>query len=116
MLRNNAVAVFLISLFTLSIAACSTVAPSQGYRPSGSTAAPWQISGELFDITNVKIFVNGSKVIDERLSLMSGDGEFNSSYSGKHIMASCSTSTGLMSSSTKCIVFVDNEKAATLSF
>lgn len=116
MLRKNAVAVFFISLFTLSIEACSTVAPSQGYRPSGSTAAPWQISGELFDITNVKIFVNGSKVIDERLSLMSGDGEFNSSYNGKQIMASCSTSTGLMSSSTKCFVFVDNEKAATLSF
>ena len=116
MLRKNTAAVFFISLFTLSITACTTVAPSQGYRPSGSTAAPWQISGELFDFTNVKIFVNGSKVIDERLSLMSGNGEFNSSYNGKQIMASCATSTGLLSSSTKCIVFVDNEKAATLSF
>jgi hypothetical protein len=116
MLRKNAIAAFFISAFTLSITACTTVAPSQGYRPSGSTAAPWQISGELFDITNVKIFVNGSMVIDKRLSLLTGDGEFNSSYNGKQIMASCSTNTGLVSSSTKCIVFVDNEKAATLSF
>lgn len=106
----------LISLLALSTAACTTVAPSQGYRSAGSTAAPWQISGELFDFTNVKIFINGAKIIDERLSLLSGDGDFHSSYSGKQIMASCSTSSGLVSASTKCIVFVANEKAATLSF
>lgn len=116
MLRKNTIAVFFISIFSLSITACSTVAPSQGYRPSGSTAAPWQISGELFDFTNVKIFINGTTVIDKRISLMSGEGEFNSTYNGKQIMASCSTSSGLMSTSTKCIVFVENEKAATLSF
>lgn len=107
---------FFSYLLVFFLAACSTVAPSQGYRTAGSVAAPWQISGELFDFTNVKIFINGAKVIDERLSLLSGDGEFHSSYNGKQIMASCSTSTGLMSSSTKCFVFVENEKAATLTF
>lgn len=106
----------LFPLLALSIAACSTVAPSQGYRPSGSTAAPWQISGELFDFTNVKIFINGSMVIDRRLSLMSGDGEFQGSYNGKQITANCSTSSGLLVSATRCLVFVENEKAATLSF
>ena len=109
----SAITIFLISVLTTG---CSTVAPSQGYRPAGSTAAPWQISGELFDFTNVKIFINGSKVIDERVSLMSGDGEFHATYNGKQVMASCSTSAGLMTTSTKCIVFVENEKAATLSF
>lgn len=107
---------FAISLLFLSVTACTTVAPSQGYRSAGSMAAPWQISGELFDFTNVKIFINGSKIIDERLSLLSGDGDFHASYSGKQILASCSTSTGLMATSTKCFVFVENEKAATLSF
>ena len=116
MIRKTAVATLSLSLLVLPVAACTTVAPSQGYRSAGSTAAPWQIRGELFDITNVKIFVNDAKVIDERLSLMSGDGEFRSSYNGKEIMASCATSAGLVMSSTKCIVFVDNEKAATLTF
>ena len=101
---------------TVALTACSTVAPSQGYRPSGSTAAPWQISGELFDFTNVKIFIDGTKVIDKRLSLMSGEGEFQSTYGGKQILASCSSSSGLVTASTKCIVFVENERAATLSF
>jgi len=116
MSRRLAISAATIALIALSISACSTVAPSQGYRSAGSTAAPWQISGELFDFTNVKIFIDGAIVIDERISLLSGDGEFHSSYNGKQIMANCSTSSGLMSSSTKCFVFVDNERAATLSF
>ncbi len=107
---------FSISLLALSVAACTTVAPSQGYRSAGSTAAPWQISGELFDFTNVKIFINGAKVIDERLSLLSGDGDFHASYNGKQILASCTTNTGFIATTTKCYVFVENEKAATLSF
>ena len=100
-------------LATLVLAGCTVAAPSQGYRPAGSTAPPWQISGELFDFTNVKIFVNGAKVIDERLSFFAGDGEFQSSYNGKRIMANCYTDGW---GATKCIVFVENEKAATLSF
>jgi hypothetical protein len=103
-------------LLATLLCACSTIAPSQGYRPAGSMAAPWQIHGELFDFTNVKIFIDGSKVIDERLSFISGDGEFRSSYGGKQIGANCSMSTGLMASVTRCLVFVNNEKAATLSF
>jgi len=116
MQNRIAVTALTISLLSVLTTGCSTVAPSQGYRPAGSTAAPWQISGELFDFTNVKIFINGSKVIDERVSLMSGEGEFHTSFNGKQVMASCSTSAGLMATSTKCIVFVENEKAATLSF
>jgi len=104
------------NLIILACVGCSTTAPSQSYRPAGSTAAPWQIGGELFDFTNVKITVNGTKVIDDRLSLASGDGEFVGHYSGKQVLASCSTSSGLMSSVTRCIVFINNEKAATLSF
>jgi hypothetical protein len=107
-------------IFTLLVAsflaACTTVAPSQGYRSAGSTAAPWQIRGELFDITNVKIYINDTKVIDDRISLMSGDGEFRSRYDGESISASCSATSGLLTVSTKCIIFVENERAATLSF
>jgi hypothetical protein len=100
----------------LAIAGCTTVAPSQGYRPPGSTAAPWQIRGELFDFTNVKIYIDGTKVIDDRVSLISGDGEFHSTYQGKPVSASCHTSAGLVNINTHCIVFVQNERAATLTF
>ena len=76
-------------------------------------ASPWQISGELFDFTNVRIFINGTKVIDRRLSLISGEGEFQGNYNGKPITANCTTNA---LGSTRCLVFVDNERAATLSF
>jgi hypothetical protein len=65
----------------------------------------------------VKVFVNDTKVIDNRLSLMSRDGEFRGSYAGKSVTTSCSTSSGLLTAGTRCIVFVENERAAaTLSF
>lgn len=115
-LKENMLKKLLTIGLTIAVTACTTVAPSQGYRPPGSTAAPWQISGELFDFTNIKIYINGSKIIDDRISLLSGNGDFQATYNGKQIMASCATSSGLMSNSTKCFVFVENEKAATLSF
>lgn len=114
--NKKQVALAIVGLVFTSLVACTSVAPSQGYRPAGSTEAPWQISGELFDFTNVKIFINGVKIIDERVSLMTGDGEFGASYRGKRVMANCGTSAGLITSATRCIVFVENEKAATLSF
>lgn len=104
---------FPLLVLVTSLVGCTTVAPSQNYRSAGSTAAPWQIRGELFDITNVKIFINESKVIDERLSLLSGEGEFRSSYQNKTVTASCTTN---VFASTRCMVFIDNERAATLSF
>ena len=107
---------FLSIVIIISLAACTITAPSQGYLPSGSTAAPWEISGELFDFTNVKIYVNGSKVIDERISLFSGNGEFRGKYDTKNISASCAVSSGLFPAATRCVVFVENERAATLSF
>lgn len=98
------------------LAGCTAVAPPQGYRPAGSTSAPWQIRGEMFDMTNVKIFIDDTKVIDERVSFVSGDGEFRSNYRGKPVSASCHTSMGLVNVNTHCIVFVENERAATLTF
>lgn len=116
MFKKLVVITALSTILALSTSSCTTVAPVQGYRPPGSTAVPWQISGELFDFTNVKIFINGAKVIDQRLSMLSGDGEFQGAFNGKQVMASCSTSTGFVTMATKCIVFVENERAATLSF
>jgi hypothetical protein len=57
---------------------CST--PIQRSWPAGSVTASLQIKGELVDMTDVRIFINGEKVIDDRLSLLSGDGQFHGSY------------------------------------
>ena len=102
--------------FIALLVGCAT-APSQGYRPANYAGAPWNISGEMNQFTNgVVIKINGQTVIDKTLSLLSGDGEFSGQYDGKAVNATCMTSMGMFASKTNCFVFVNSEKAATLTF
>lgn len=102
---------------TLLVAACATQAPTQGYRPAGYTGAPWTITGSVSLLTGAATFdINSQRVIDDRLNLLTGDGEFNGNYQGKKVQASCITKTGFISTNTTCFVFIDGEKAATLTF
>jgi hypothetical protein len=107
-------------LFTAAFAVlatgCASVAPSPNYAPTATTAAGLQIRGELVDLTDVKIFVNGNKVIDEQLALLSGEGAFRGSYEGKRVLADCSSKSGLTLAKTRCVVSVGNESGSTLSF
>jgi hypothetical protein len=108
----------LVTIFALIalLVGCAT-APSQGYRPANYAGAPWNISGEMNQFTNgVVIKINGQTVIDKTLSLLSGDGEFSGQYDGKAVNATCMTSMGVFANKTNCFVFVNSEKAATLTF
>jgi hypothetical protein len=104
----------LIALMMVLLVGCATSAPSQGYRPANYAGAPWNISGEKDQVTNaVVIKINNQVVISNTLSLLSSDGEFSGSYEGKPVTASCMTD---MNMKTNCFVFINGEKAATLSF
>jgi hypothetical protein len=103
-----------VSIFT---AGCASQAPSQGYRPAGYTGEQWSITGEVNLLTGFAAFnINGQRVIDGRLNLLTGDGEFSGAYQGKPITATCITKTGFVTTATTCFVFVAGEKAATLTF
>lgn len=98
------------------LAGCAS-APSQGYRPANYAGAQWNISGEMNQFTNgIVIRINGQTVIDKTLSLLSGDGEFFGQYEDKAVTATCMTSMGMFVTKTNCFVFVNSEKAATLTF
>jgi hypothetical protein len=99
---------------TVFATGCST--PIQGYWPASSKTAHLQIRGELVDMADVKIFINGEKVIDDRLALLSGDGEFHGSYEGQEVTANCSSKAGLVSDKTRCAVYVGHRRASTLAF
>ena len=102
--------------FTLAIVGCAS-APSQGYRPANYSGTPWNISGELNQFSNgVVIKINNQSVIQGSLSLLTSDGEFSGTYEGRPVNASCLTSMGLFSNKTNCFVFINGEKAATLTF
>jgi hypothetical protein len=98
---------------TVFATGCST--PIQGYLPASSKTAGWKISGELVDMADVRIFINGEKVIDDRLALLSGAGEFHGSYAGQEVTANCSSKAGIVTDKTKCAVFVGNRRASTLA-
>lgn len=68
------------------------------------------IRGELVDSTDVRIFVNGEKVIEDQISLMHGDGKFNGNYQGKPVSADCATAAGRRSNATTCTVAVAGER------
>jgi hypothetical protein len=95
---------------------CASVAPDAHYAPAATTAAGLQLRGELVDQTDVKIFVNGQKVIDEQLGLVSGEGAFRGSYDGQRVAADCSSAAGLTLAKTRCVVSVGNGGGSTLSF
>lgn len=92
---------------------CTTL-PAE-FMPADSAVAHLKIRGELVDMADVKIFINGEKVIDDRLTLLSGDGEFQGLYGGRQVTASCSSKSGLVAEKTRCAVFVDRHRASTLS-
>lgn len=100
-----------------------TIAPFLGLILSGCAAfAPateshyvsadgkLQIRGELVDSSSVKIFVNDSKVIDEHVSLVRGDGAFAGTWQGKRVSADCSTAGGRQLHGTTCLVAVGGER------
>lgn len=89
MLRNIAVSAGLILL----LPACSLTTPVTGSQYVSADGAI-KIRGELVDSSDVKIFVNDAKVIEDRVSLLSGEGEFAGNFQGKPVHATCATPSG----------------------
>lgn len=104
----------LIASMIVLLAGCTTIAPSQTYRPANYSGNAWDISGELNDFTDmVAIKINNEVVILHDLSDWHLDGEFTGIYKGQPVSASCVTDG---TNTTHCFVFINNEKAATLTF
>ncbi len=104
----------LIASMMVLLTGCSTIAPSQTYRPANYAGTAWDIAGEIDDLTDmVTIKINNEIVITHYLSTWTGDGEFSSAYKGKTVTASCMTDG---TNTTHCFVFINGEKAATLTF
>lgn len=103
-------------LAILALAGCATTAPSNAYRAAGQVDA-WRIGGSGNPLTgSVTITINGQTVIDDSITPLGLDREFNSTYQGKAISANCHGVSSLLSENIDCMVFVNNERASTLKF
>ena len=101
---------FIITVaFVLTLSGCVSFAPvtASHYTSKDGTLT---IHGQLVDGTDVRIFVNGEKVIDGQVSLLRGDGKFNGNYQGKPVSADCSTPAGRQLNTTTCTVAVAGER------
>jgi hypothetical protein len=97
------------AVLAVTLSGCAALAPVTGnyYTSRDGKVA---IHGELVDSSNVRIFVNGDKVIDDQVSLLHGDGKFEGKWQGKRVSADCSTAAGGQLNATLCMVAVGGER------
>jgi hypothetical protein len=93
----------------VTISGCSALAPVTGSHYT-SRDGKLDIQGQLVDSSDVRIFVNGDKVIDDQISLLHGDGKFDGQWQGKQVSADCSTAAGRKFNDTRCTVAVGGER------
>ena len=106
--------VLCVMLMALLCGGCAAAA-KQLYRPADTAATEWLIEGRQSGFGKISISINGTPVIDGKISLWSGAGDFTGMYSGRTIAASCSKSEG-SGVRTRCVLYVNGDKATTIYF
>ena len=96
------------AVLAVTLSGCGALAPVTGSHYT-SRDGKLAIHGELVDNSDLRIFVNGAKVIDDQISLLHGDGRFDGDWQGKRVSASCATAAGGRSG-TRCLVAVGSER------
>lgn len=122
--------IFLTILLSVIVSACATisrdVSPPQSFRPKNSENL-WRITGSLDNefkqgvvSAHVKrilhVHINGEEVITGQLSARA-TGELTGSYQNHPIIATCSSEQKTANwIDVRCMILIDNERAATLTF
>lgn len=111
--------IFLLTA-ALLIGCTTTVSPTQSYRPANYPGAAWSIGarsegGTLSD--EITVTINGQAIANGTLNELKPSDNFTGTFEGRNILAECSlVNSGQLTYGHECIVFVDNERAAQLSF
>jgi hypothetical protein len=97
----------------LTLAACTTASPKQFYRPSGAEQQI-EISGRFNQISfEHQVILNGETVITGDLPYNYDDASFSGQYQGRNVTSDCHWKS---KADLQCLVKVDDEAAATLTF
>jgi hypothetical protein len=109
----------LISMFLLTLAACSVAPQKQFYRAAGDSDQ-LSISGEFRPLDglngSVDVIINNDVVSTGKIPL-SVDFEFSGTYENKTVDAVChKKSNGGLVYTINCLILINNERAATLVF
>ncbi len=106
---------YYISVFIcLALLSGCVSAAMQMYRPIG-VESQYRIHGKSVG-RFFKIFINDKEVITGSTRFFGGRTETAGSYETHAVNASCAYDMGFFINTLECIVFIDNERAATLTF
>jgi len=104
---------YLIAGLALAMVACTTASPKQFYRPAGAEQQV-EISGRFNQLSfEHQVLINGAIVISGQLPYNYDDASFNGQFNEQPVSSDCHwrSKTDL-----ECLVTINQEKAATLSF
>jgi hypothetical protein len=105
---------FMGLLVPLTLVACATTAPPQSFQ-RGAGAQPWQIGGTLQGLSgDVVITVNDQPAATGKFPRFSEKVDLRGEYQGSPVEASCMVDH--CTHGTRCVVYVENEQAATVKF
>lgn len=102
------------------IQSCSSVAPTQYYRPQNYSGEPYRISGRHEPMSGwagkITITINEQPVITANIPVFSNSVDAKGTFKGKTVSAFITHIESFTSSYYRADVFIANEKAATLTF
>jgi len=99
----------IMAAVAVTMSGCTALAPVTGNHYT-SRDGKLDIQGQLVDSSDVRIFGNGDKGIDDHVSLMHGDGKFGGTWQGRKVSADCATAQGRKVGGTTCLVAVGDER------
>lgn len=103
------------ALLAAACSGCTLVKPAPENNSGFSTSTGSQVSAQLVDLVDLKIYIDGQKVIDGQLTLQSGEGRFSTEFKGQAVSARCSTPPAASRAGTSCLVAVGRD-SRTLRF
>jgi hypothetical protein len=109
-----------LSAAALAVIGCTTIAPTEYYRPAGSVEKPISLGGQYDPNVGlageVTITINGEPVIEERVPLFSNTAELSGEYAGKPVLVQLTKVRTFESKYIRADVMIDDERAASLTF
>lgn len=103
----------LIAGLALAVVACTTASPQQYYRAAGAEEQV-EIKGRFNQLSfEHEVLINGTSVVTGKLPYNYDDASFSGDYNGQMVISECHwpSKTDL-----QCLVIINDEKAATLTF
>ena len=111
----------IITSLAVVMIGCAATAPTLSYRPANHSGPAWSITAKADNGVvkdTISILINNEVVASGSLHSLKMQDTFTGTYQGKAVSAECEVkpSNNGLTMGHACQVFIDNERAAQLTF